>query len=262
MTKQTPNPSIAMVWFFVVTTIYFYIRSKRIVGKSLLVGVYTTLVVVGELAINIGLTKTMCGSEQISTAIIATVIPWVIIFATLTVLLGIFPGWLRPFSNTFGYLLTYTGVTKTLNKLVKGKNESKSKTISDDMKNVQKTLATIYNDQSLLVNELTTTNFEYLWKEMLTPLFREDVKGRPIETELKKKLLGHITTKEGIAEYIWYILTGGLVTAASYNYIVNTNCTHSLSEMNARTTNYKKAMKEKAERLEKEKTIEYTNDGS
>jgi hypothetical protein len=58
------------------------------------------------------------------------------------------------------------------------------------------------------------------------------------QPELRSALLNHITTKESIAEYIWYLLTGGLVTSASYNYIVNAGCTYSIPELQQRDQNY------------------------
>lgn len=54
--------------------------------------------------------------------------------------------------------------------------------------------------------------------------------------------------KDGIAEFIWFVLTGGLVTSMSYNYIVNSGCTQSASEMKKRHDEY----------VEKEKKISET----
>ena len=156
-TKDTPNPSISMGWFFLITTAYFVCisvikRAKTGNNAMMAVGIYFSLLLAGESIINVGLTNSLCGSKQYPTAILATLIPWVVIFGTMNVLLEMFPGWLRPFSNTFGYLLTKGSVSKTMNKILKGENESDSKTLSSELKDVQKTLATIYNDQSLLVN--------------------------------------------------------------------------------------------------------------
>ena len=251
-TKETPNPSLAMGWFFLITTAYFVFRAYLPkFSPKISVSIYFSLLIVGESIINVGLTNSLCGSEQYPTAILATLIPWVVIFGTMNVLLEMFPGWLRPFSNTFGYLLTKGSVSKTMNKILKGENESDSKTLSSELKDVQKTLATIYNDQSLLLNEITTENFETFWKKM-KPLFRPNVGD-----DLKNKLLGHVNTKETISKYIWYVLTGWLVTSASYNYIVNAGCSYSVEQQKQGSENYNKELKNKSIKENDEKPPEY-----
>ena len=35
-----------------------------------------------------------------------TIVPWVLIFGMVVVMLNVYPGWISPFSNTFGYGLT------------------------------------------------------------------------------------------------------------------------------------------------------------
>ena len=256
MNKDTPNPSLAMGLFFLITTVYFVCISviKRAkTGKIAMMaaGLYFSLLLAVEYNINVGLTNSLCGSEQYPTAILATLIPWVVIFGTMNVLLEMFPGWLRPFSNTFGYLLTKGSVSKTMNKILKGENESDSKTLSSELKDVQKTLATIYNDQSLLVNEITTNNFETFWEKM-KPLFKENVSDVN-----KKELLGHVNTKESIAKYIWYMLTGWLVTSASYNYIVNAGCTQTVEQQKKSSENYNKDLEKKMLSAAAEKPREY-----
>jgi hypothetical protein len=251
-TKDTPNPSLAMGWFFLITTAYFVFRTYLPkFSPKISVSIYFSLLIVGESIINVGLTNSLCGSEQYPTAILATLIPWVVIFGTMNVLLEMFPGWLRPFSNTFGYLLTKGSVSKTMIEILKLDNESDSNTLSSELKDVKKTLATIYNDQSLLVNEITTNNFETFWEKM-KPLFKENVSD-----VTKKELLGHVNTKESIAKYIWYMLTGWLVTSASYNYIVNAGCTQTVEQQKKSSENYNKDLEKKMLSAAAEKPREY-----
>jgi len=40
-----------------------------------------------------------------------------------------------------------------------------------------------------------------------------------------------VILKDTVSEYIWYILTGGLVTSVSYNYMVNSECVKSVKEL-------------------------------
>jgi len=257
-TSPSPNPTIAMSWFFVITTFYFVIRSFTIKvpekgsGMSrILFSIYIFSLIVGELIINIGLTKAMCkDSAQYGTAIIATVVPYVVIFGTMNILLQIFPGWLRPFSNTFGFIYTKGAVSATINELFDLKNlkNNKSGNHSQSTQNnkvFMKTLENLYNDKSLLVNEITTDNFDTFMANMAP-------KAQPV---LRNELLNHITTKESIAEYIWYLLTGGLVTSASFNYIVNAGCSYSIPELQQRDKDYLKVV-EKNEKEKKNATKE------
>ncbi len=249
--KSTPNPAIALWWFLLITTFYFVIPSlipslftMNPTKKARLFFVYLLLLIGGEWMINIGLTKSMCGSEQSGTAALATIVPWMVIFGMMNVMLQMFPGWLRPFSNTIGYLFTKGGISRTMREILKGKliDESGKDSVSSDVSNVQKALATIYEDKSLLVNEITTSNFDDFWKK-LSPLFKKGVKDN---ADLKNTLLKHIDAKESIAKYVWYLLTGGLITSASYNYIVNAGCTFSVDEIKKRDNEHAKTVKEKA----------------
>tara|TARA_Y100001937_G_scaffold62137_1_gene85263 strand:- start:22 stop:831 length:810 start_codon:yes stop_codon:yes gene_type:complete len=252
--SKSPNPTIAMAWFSLITTMYFIVRvlqptkipdkgSKSNQKSNLLFGIYLLFLIIGELIINIELTKTMCGVEQPLTAFIVTLIPWVIIFGILNIMLIMFPGWLSPFSNTFGYgVAKLSGISKTMNKIFKAQVADQSG-LSGEMKSVQEALANIYKDKSLLINEITTENFETFWNKM-SVLFRPNVKG---DTALKNELFKHVLTKQLTAEYIWYILTGGLVTSASYNFLVNSRCKISTSEQERRAKEYENSQKKKNE---------------
>ena len=53
-----------------------------------------------------------------------------------------------------------------------------------------------------------------------------------------KTLKQFIKLKTNVAEFIWYALTGILVTSFSYNYIPNSGCTQSAEEMEKRHNEY------------------------
>jgi len=72
-----PNPSSAMLLFFVLTSIYFAVKYNTEPSKNkVYFGIYTLLLIIGEFFINMSLTKSLCGSSQIGSAIFITVIPW------------------------------------------------------------------------------------------------------------------------------------------------------------------------------------------
>jgi len=120
------SPTMALLWFFIITTIYFTIKYNLsdTTQQNIYFGIYFTLLLIGEYIINLSLTETMCGSQQWNTAFLVTLIPWMLIFGILNVVLLFFPGWLSPFSNTFGYgFAKLMGVNSLLDQILKPKLE-------------------------------------------------------------------------------------------------------------------------------------------
>lgn len=247
--SDTPNPTSAMLWFFIITSIYFVVKyntggDNSDSGKTkqnVFLGVYVLLIVIGEYIINLGLTKSMCGTSQWSTAMIVTIVPWVIIFGILNLMLLSFPGWLSPFSNTFGYgIARLAGLNDLMNNIVEPKI---SETANKPTKDMQEALAHIYADKSLLVNEITQTNFDTFWNKMKV-IFKSNA------GQFKEQLRNMVRLKDIVAEFIWYMLTGTLVTSVGYNYTVNVGCKQSVQEMQKRHDEYEEdvinAQEEKA----------------
>lgn len=234
----TPNPALSLLWFAIITTIYFIIKYKTYdpTGKSstgkIYGGIYLLLLIVGEYALNLNLTNVMCGSNQWGTAVFVTLFPWLFIFGLLYVMLSVFPGWLSPFSNTFGYgIAKLSGLSGFLDKIMKEKLVL-GQGASPEAGQV---LEHIYSDKSLLMNEITDSNLDRFWTNM-------EVIFKPTEYTEKNKLdLGSfVRLKDTVSEYIWYMLTGSLVTSVSYNYVVNQECTQSVKELKKRRDEYEK----------------------
>jgi hypothetical protein len=243
---SSASASSAMLWFFILTTIYFIIKYyiKDGIQSKIYFGIYITLLIIGEYIINLSLTESMCGNKQWSNAMLVTLIPWVFIFGILNIVLSVFPGWLSPFSNTFGYaVVKIAGIGKFFDNILK----SKVSTGTGSSAAMNEALEHIYSDKSLLINEITQQNFERFWSNM-SGLFKTGVSAN---NEIKDQLLDYIRLKDNIAEYIWYMLTGGLVTSVGYNYIVNSGCNKSVKDMQKRHKEYEaqalKQFKEKQE---------------
>jgi len=238
-TSSTPNPSSAILWFFIITSIFFtikyYIGDDKAEGsskKNVFMGIYILLIIIGEYFINLSLTNAMCGVNQWSTAMLVTIVPWVIIFGLLNLMLIVFPGWLSPLSNTFGYgIARLAGLNGLMNQIIQPDVDASA---SKQTKDMQEALAHIYSDKSLLVNEITQDNFDHFWQKM-SVVFQ---KGVVNNKELKEKLRNMVRLKDLVAQYIWYMLTGVLVTSVGYNYTVNVGCQQSVQEMQKRHDQY------------------------
>ena len=218
----------SFVYFVSLTSVYFFLKFFSKTSKMVMIWtiVYFLILIVSQFFINTSISTNLCGTPQYVTILIVTIIPWVIMLGTIKMLLTVFPGWLSPFSNTFGYIITKIfGINDILNSILVENFDKKEQ--SDDVKIAAKALEHIYTDKSLLINEITQENFNTFWTRMSKEgLFKDN-----ITDELKEKLRSMVILKDTVSEYIWYILTGGLVTSVSYNYMVNSECVKSVKEL-------------------------------
>ena len=229
---------------FVVTTILLFIGRYFVTMPAsnikIMYAAYVTIILISQLYFNYSLLTTFCkGNNDFTQVILATLIPWIVIFGSIQGALVIFPSWKRPFSNTFGYLVSkLAGVNELLFKLLKSPNTGGIK--------LKKTLHNIYSDPSLFINEITPTNFSDFVKNS-TFLFVPNAARMP---EMKQ-FFNIIRLKDLVSEFVWYILSGILVTTVSYNAIASTNCSNSVAEMKKRHDEYEIEVKEKQEQEKK-----------
>lgn len=273
MTKISDlNPTFAIVWFIVTTLLYGifkylsglitipdnstkpinineeYNNEKTNNNFKMLIYGYLLFTILSEFFISLDLSKKMCGEPQFNTALMATIIPWGLIFTTIIVLLNLFPGWLSPFSNTIGYILTVIlGIKDIFNELLDP--EPKNKKHSDFIKTA---LQHITMDKSILINEITIENFETFWNNM-TPIFKEN---KANDNNLKLDLFNLVRVKTIVSEVVWYILTGLLILSVSFNNILNTNCEKNLENMKKAKLDYEIA-KYKENKRKETKTTQY-----
>lgn len=215
------------VFFIIVTTLYFvlsYILCKPSRGSKaqtfglMLAVCYYISVLFGQYLINLMTTYRMCNDHyQYLTAAYITLVPWVLIFGILNLMLLIFPGWLTPFSNTFGYGMTVAlGIKKVIRNVFKDPG-----TVEGQSDKATEALNYIYGNQSLLVNEITMQNFDEFLVSMKTLL---KVAADSKEVVILKNL---IFLKESVAQYMWFLLTGSLVIVVATNSIINSSCNYS-----------------------------------
>jgi hypothetical protein len=263
--SSTPNPAGSIIWFFIVTTIYTIAdyNTRKNMGQDssstskMYFAIYTLLVIVGEFFINLGVTTAMCGSAQWATAMLVTVFPWGFIFGILVLLLSIFPGWLAPFSNTFGYGVTVLAGIHTVLADILEPNPKNHKDIETQA--MDEALAHIYSDKSLLINEITVSNFDYFWDKM-QGVFQKGVYSNDV---LKGQLYSMVVLKDVVASYMWYLFAGLLITSVSYNYIVNSACSNSAEDMQKRHDEYEQQLadeQEKAANADTEQRVYTSNE--
>lgn len=228
-TSQVIDPATSIFVYIGITVMYFAMKYMYPEKSTALFIIYFILILVSQFILNIYLAKQLCNSpSNVGTAAVATIIPWVLIFGLLNLLLTMFPGWLAAFSNTIGYAVaSILGVSSLFTeKLLNVDNQNGTR---DTLKVIQN----ILSDPSTIINTLNEENVKDFWNKSVTPgvnLFKTNFEvieidddkhdNNPLFYELKK----YIMLKNLVSYFIWYLLTGILITSISYNYMLTVPC--------------------------------------
>ena len=245
------SSSVAIFFFMAVFAAYSYYKYKK--GGDLSFGVqaaFFAVLIIGEYFINLAMSKDICGFDQQKTALLATIIPWILVIGVLKSALIVFPGWLTPFGNTFGYIFVsaVTDLKDVFNSILtpqfdldpesatpaSGGGHSQggggeegvnpADLIEDSIANkrdIGRALEQIYTDQSILLNELNRDNLDKFWNSFkASKLIKASAKLEELE-----KIRSFLTMKTVVGEFVWLVLCGLLVVSISYNYILNIGCT-------------------------------------
>ena len=226
-TAQVIDPATSIFVYIGVTVVYFAMKYIFPEKSTILFIIYFILILVSQFILNIYLAKQICNSpSNVGTAAVATIIPWILIFGLLNLLLTMFPGWLAAFSNTIGYAVaSIVGVSSLFTeKLLNVDNQNGTR---DTLKVIQN----ILSDPSTIINTLNDGNIKDFWNKSVSPgvnLFKTDFEpiedekanNNPLFYELKK----YIMLKNLVSYFIWYLLTGILITSISYNYMLTVPC--------------------------------------
>jgi hypothetical protein len=250
MIEVSPNFAIG----YYVSILIGYLVYKVVISPDdvtpLIGGLFIAAILVGEFMISVGMTKTVCGFEQWGFSAMATFVPWILIAGMIKFILMIRPGWLVPFSNTIGYFLSSAifSLSDTFKKLLvpntnlsaAGADAAAGATPAtgtpDNGKEVSKALQEIYEDESLLINQMTPENVDAMIAKfttvgiMLTSAgFKEEYPAYGVAADetyigFIKQLKKAVFFKLYISEFIWLLLSGILVISITFNYIVNYGC--------------------------------------
>jgi len=277
------SSSVAIGFFLVLFAGYSYYKFKK---NGVLSGgvtfMFFIVLITGEYFINLAMSKDICGFDQEKTALIATLLPWFIVLGVLKAALIVFPGWLTPFSNTFGYIFVsaVTDLKDVFNAILtpqfdlappkdggggggqKGGGDAGLQDSADipenSVKNKQdigRALEQIYTDQSILLNELSLDNLDRFWDS-----FKESKLIRPsAKIEDLEKIRKFLMMKTIVGEFVWLVLCGMLVVSISYNYLLNMGCTFTPEQQKIRAQVLKEAQaaakKKEAEEKNKISTV-------
>ena len=241
------SSSVAILFFLVVFAAYSYYKyTKNGVLSGGITFLFFLVLIIGEYFINLAMSKDICGFDQEKTAVIATILPWFLVLGVLKAALIVFPGWLSPFSNTFGYIFVsiVTDLKDVFNNILTpqfdlapakagvgaaqsgggdGGLQDSADIPADEVKNkrdIGRALEQIYTDQSILLNELNLGNLDRFWDS-----FKESRLIRPsAKVDDLEKIRKFLIMKSIVGEFVWLVLCGMLVVSISYNYLLNIGC--------------------------------------
>lgn len=188
---------------FLLTTLFYYIALKPTININILsdpeqykeylknhnlcLAIYLLLVIIIQFIVNVSVITNMCGgnvTENIGSAGLITIFPWLLIFGTVIVILLIYPGFKSAFSDVVGYYFVSFSANKLLTTLLIDKDIEKqldnNANISDNEKqsirNTADTIIKICGNTSILINQIVPSNFLEYWK-ILEPLMKEEYRG-------------------------------------------------------------------------------------
>tara|TARA_B100001121_G_C18675725_1_gene616159 strand:- start:1151 stop:2077 length:927 start_codon:yes stop_codon:yes gene_type:complete len=269
--KEESKGSSIFFWFNILTLVYFviqYFNAKNDNESGDSAGQKTTMIwsaiyylLIGIIMFqqNYSIMAKRCGKADYLTVFLATLFPWTLIFGIINIILVTMPGWKAPFSNTFGYLFAMiAGVGPLTMQLFKGQmlknlDTQQENTLTAEQKTSIEAVSHIYNDPTLIINEVTPENFDNFWDSMITGnLFNKDLGGEtgvqgPCDSleDCKKRFRSIIVMKDLVATFIWYWLAGNFTISQTSSYIQGSQCAVSAQDMLKMEEIYKNRKKNK-----------------
>lgn len=242
--KKLPSATTALFFFITLTLIYGFLSIYNINSAEDLYSVikksnneiytliYVVFLVLGSFFINVNIARKTCNVKDYiipwSKLATLTFLPWIVIFAIIFLILELFPGWVRPFSNTIGYLIANSlGATEILKKILKP-----SGTVEEQI-DLKKALINIEKNYSRFINELDIDKSKYI--ELIQLLRKEEFMKTEIKQDLLKEngienhpdvvgLFKLVHIKHVIGKLFWYVLAGSIIASISYNFVINLSC--------------------------------------
>lgn len=221
--------------------------------------IYFFMVVLTQFGVNASIVVNKCGgsiSQNIGSAFLITLIPWVFIFGGIIVCLLMFPGFKSAFSNVVGYFAVSKSANDTLTTLLE--NTDLNNTISsatEEQKSAAEAIIKLCGNISIIINQIVPSNFGEYWT-MLTSLMKPQYQnGSP---ELKQKLLDSVVMRDNIGEALWYFYSAVLLISITQYNISSKKCAQDLATLKANQEEYQKKNEKMIAESNKEKSTVYT----
>ena len=199
-------------------------RSKKMTSLA----IYVVGILLTQFVVNTSILSSTCGGalkDNLGTAAVYTVGPWVFLFGLLVAVIQVFPSFKSVFADVIGYYYVSSGVTALFSELFLPRAVQTSlETVEDPTTKKQLTdaadlIVKMMGSPSLLINVITPDTFETYWKT-LTPLMKP---GASTE-ENKARLFSLVQTRDTVGEAMWFVYTGVLMTALVQLRLTTASC--------------------------------------
>jgi len=273
--ESTTVPSfLNLLIFVIITAFYFFMKptmtttelsgdSAAFTKKSrMYLGIYFLATIVFQFGLNIWTVNARCGGDNIGTAAVFTFAPWTLIFGVMILVLMMYPSFKTAFSDVVGYFAVSGSANTLLNQILINKpiqdaiDQGTNQGSLQDKKateNAADLIIKIMGNTSVLINQLTPTNFAEYWT-LLKPLMKPNVFDNG---ELKEQLFVLVQMRDKIGEFMWYLYTGVLLTSIVQMKIVTTGCSSSPETMKKKHQAYLE--EEKAKKATENDNVEYVS---
>jgi hypothetical protein len=228
--------------------------------------IYFLFVVLTQMGINASVMVTKCGGslmQNIGSAFLMTLIPWIFIFGGVIICLMMFPGFKSAFSNVIGYFAVSNSANNILSELLVNTDLNQTINAAKDadptkinsLKNAAEAIIKLCGNMSILINQIVPSNFMEYWA-MLVPLMKEQYQaGAP---EMKQQLLDAVVVRDNIGEALWYIYAAVLLISITQYNIMTRPCNKDLATLQASQDQYLKTETKINADSEKQKATLYT----
>jgi hypothetical protein len=199
--------------------------------------VYVVAILVVQLCLNIVYIVSKCGgsiSQNIGTAALYTIVPWLLVFGVMVGALLMFPGWRQAFSvisalavsSQANDLLGTILIDSDINKIIQGSSSDAEK---DKLTKTAEALAKICSDKTVLIGKINTENFMSMWG-ILMPLMKQQYTN---DASIQQQFLDVFIKKENIEEAFWYVYTAIFISSVVYYNLSLQGCVKSVDQIEA-----------------------------
>jgi len=177
----------------------------------------------------------VCGTQNVSLAFYATIFPYIFIYMLGIMIITVFPGWLRSFSNTFGLtIVRFCGYEKTIAEFqnLRKKDDANRPNKDEKDKKTIDAINNIFNDPSVFINELEYPNikenkldienwfdFNNVMKNIIVNE-TETLNKKDVATDIVK----YMSIKDTISTYIWVGLLSTITILVGQNRLIGETC--------------------------------------
>lgn len=224
-----PTSLISYISF---TLIFFIIKNKFGFTGALWIWFFLIISGIIQFINNLYITKypEICGAYNVSSALTATLVPWICIFGLICLCLTTISGWLRVFSNTFGVsIATLAGMNETVSKIF-DKPTPTNQVVSEESLNISEAANLLYANRNKFINEVDIRDYnedpvtkKIDWPSLYSIMNFMKIPFEGKETEIKE-LYQKLLLKEDAGYFLWILLIGGVSVLISTNSLLLSNC--------------------------------------